>query len=254
MQQFFTDPSGIRDGRIYIEGQDVSHMKNVLRMRPGETVKVSDGMGKSYLCSIEGYEEGRAELKIEQVSRSDAELPSRIIRFQGLPKGDNMEMIVQKAVELGAYSIVPFAAKRSVAKLDEKKALKKQMRWQAIAKGAAEQSGRGIIPEVYAPVTYAEALHIAGTLDKLLIPYEQEEGRDRTAEVIRDLQPGQSVGVFIGPEGGFEEDEVRRAAETGAVPVTLGKRILRTETAGLAALSILMYHLEIGSHNLVVKE
>ena len=254
MQQFFTDPSGIRDGRIYIEGQDVSHMKNVLRMRPGETVKVSDGMGKSYLCSIEGYEEGRAELKIEQVSRSDAELPSRIILFQGLPKGDKMETIVQKAVELGAYSIVPFAAKRSVAKLDEKKAEKKQARWQLIAKGAAEQSGRGIIPEVYAPVTYAEALRIAGTLDKLLIPYEQEEGRDRTAEVIRDLQPGQSVGVFIGPEGGFEEDEVKQAAETGAVPVTLGKRILRTETAGLAALSILMYHLEIGSHNLVVKE
>ena len=254
MQQFFTDPSRIMDGRIYIEGQDLSHMKNVLRMRPGETVKVSDGAGKAYLCSIEGYEEGRAKLKIEQVSRSDAELPSRILLFQGLPKGGKMEMIVQKAVELGAYSVIPFAAKRSVAKLDEKKALKKQTRWQAIAQGAAEQSGRGIVPEVHIPVTYAEALRLAGELDILLIPYEQEEGRDRTAEVIGNLQPGQSVGVFIGPEGGFEEDEVKQAEEIGAVPVTLGKRILRTETAGLAALSILMYHLEIGSHNLVVKE
>ena len=254
MQQFFTDPSGIRDGRIYIEGQDVRHMKNVLRMRPGETVKVSNGMGKSYLCSIEGYEEGRAKLKIEQVFRCDVELPSRILLFQGLPKGDKMEMIIQKAVELGAYGVIPFAAKRSVAKLDEKKALKKQVRWQAMAKGAAEQSGRGIIPEVYSPVTYAEALRLAGELDILLIPYEQEEGRDRTAEVIGNLQPGQSVGVFIGPEGGFEEDEVKQAEKIGAVPVTLGKRILRTETAGLTALSILMYHLEIANHNLIVKE
>ena len=103
-------------------------------------------------------------------------------------------------------------------------------------------------------MTYAEALRLAGELDILLIPYEQEEGRDRTAEVIGNLQPGQSVGVFIGPEGGFEEDEVKQAEKIGAVPVTLGKRILRTETAGLTALSILMYHLEIANHNLIVKE
>ncbi|HJD47730.1 MAG TPA: 16S rRNA (uracil(1498)-N(3))-methyltransferase [Candidatus Mediterraneibacter norfolkensis] len=254
MQQFFTDPSLIEDGKIYIEGSDLSHMKNVLRMRQGEKVRVSDGAGKRYLCTVKGYNGNRAELQIEETCEEDTELPSRIVLFQGLPKGDKMELIVQKAVELGAVSVVPFAAKRSVAKLDEKKAAKKQARWQSIAKSAAEQSGRGIIPEVGSLLTFGEALKSAQDLDILLVPYELEEGMGRTAEVIGRIRPGQSVGIFIGPEGGFEKEEVDQAVETGAVPVTLGKRILRTETAGMAMLSILMYHLEIGSHNLIVKE
>ena len=254
MQQFFTDPSLIRDGNIYIEGTDLGHMKNVLRMRPGEKVRVSDGAGGLFLCSIAGYEENRAKLKIEDAVEENTELPSRVVLFQGLPKGDKMELIVQKAVELGAGCIVPFAAKRSVAKLDEKKAAKKQARWQTIAKSAAEQSGRGIIPEVKGLVSFAEALKYAQQLDIVLVPYELEEETDRTAEVISAIRPGQSVGIFIGPEGGFDKEEIGRASEAGAVPVTLGKRILRTETAGMAALSILMYHLEIGSHKLIVKE
>ena len=254
MQQFFTETSLIEDGKAYIEGADVSHMKNVLRMRPGEKVRVCDGAGKTYLCLIRGYEGDRAELQIEEVFEGNTELPSRIVLFQGLPKGDKMELIVQKAVELGACSIVPFAAKRSVAKLDEKKAGKKQARWQTIAKSAAEQSGRGIIPEVKRLISFREALQSARELDVLIVPYELEEGRDRTAEVIGSIRPGQSVGIFIGPEGGFEKEEIEQAVEAGAVPVTLGKRILRTETAGMAALSILMYHLEIGSHKLIVKE
>ena len=254
MQQFFTEPSLIRNGKIYIEGTDLGHMKNVLRMKPGEKVRVSDGTGKNYLCSIAGYEGSRAELQIEEMLEGNAELPSRIVLFQGLPKGDKMELIVQKAVELGACSIVPFAAKRSVAKLDEKKAAKKQTRWQTIAKSAAEQSGRGIIPEVKGLLSFGEALESAQKLDIVLVPYELEEETDRTAEVISRILPGQSVGIFIGPEGGFEKEEVERAVEAGAVPITLGKRILRTETAGMTALSILMYHLEIGSHNLIVKE
>ena len=175
---------------------------------------------------------------------SDTELPSRIILFHRLPKGDKMEWIVQKAVELGAYSIVPFAAKRSVVKLDEKKAAKKQARWQLIAKGAAEQSGRGIIPEVSAVQTFTEALRMAGELDVVLIPYELEEGMKETARVLENIECGQSVGIFIGPEGGFEEEEVECAKEAGAYAITLGKRILRTETAGLTTLSVLMYHLE----------
>lgn len=254
MQQFFSDPSLIKDGKVYIEGTDLGHMKNVLRMRPGEKVRVSDGAGKNYLCSITGYEGSRAELQIEEVLEVNTELPSRIVLFQGLPKGDKMELIVQKSVELGVGSVVPFAAKRSVTKLDEKKAAKKQERWQTIAKSAAEQSGRGIIPKVNGLLSFGEALHSARELDVLLVPYELEEGRDTTAEVIGSIRPGQSVGIFIGPEGGFEEEEIEQAVEAGAVPVTLGKRILRTETAGMAVLSILMYHLEIGSHNLIVKE
>lgn len=244
MQQFFAEPSWIRENKIYMQGADVNHIKNVLRMKPGEDVRVNDGRGKTYLCCISSYEEQTAVLDILKELDSDAELPSRIILFQGLPKGDKMEWIVQKAVELGAYSIVPFAAKRSVVKLDEKKAAKKRARWQLIAKGAAEQSGRGIIPEVSTVRTFAEALGMAGDLDVVLIPYELEEGMKETARVLENIECGQSVGIFIGPEGGFEEEEVERAKEAGAYAITLGKRILRTETAGLTTLSVLMYHLE----------
>ena len=244
MQQFFAEPSWIRENKIFMQGSDVNHIRNVLRMKPGEDVRVNDGRGKTYLCCISSYEEQTAVLDILKELDSDTELPSRIILFQGLPKGDKMEWIVQKAVELGAYSIVPFAAKRSVVKLDEKKAVKKQARWQLIAKGAAEQSGRGIIPEVSTVRTFAEALGMAGELDVVLIPYELEEGMKETVRILEEIAPGQSVGIFIGPEGGFEEEEVERAKAAGAHAVTLGKRILRTETAGLTALSILMYHLE----------
>lgn len=244
MQQFFAEPSWIRENKIFMQGSDVNHIRNVLRMKPGEDVRVNDGRGKTYLCCISSYEEQTAVLDILKKLDSDTELPSRIILFQGLPKGDKMEWIVQKAVELGAYSIVPFAAKRSVVKLDEKKAAKKRARWQLIAKGAAEQSGRGIIPEVSTVRTFAEALGMAGDLDVVLIPYELEEGMKETARVLENIECGQSVGIFIGPEGGFEEEEVERAKEAGAYAITLGKRILRTETAGLTTLSVLMYHLE----------
>lgn len=244
MQQFFAEPSWIRENKIFMQGSDVNHIRNVLRMKPGEDVRVNDGRGKTYLCCVSSYEEQTAVLDILKELDSDTELPSRIILFQGLPKGDKMEWIVQKAVELGAYSIVPFAAKRSVVKLDEKKAAKKRARWQLIAKGAAEQSGRGIIPEVSTVRTFAEALGMAGDLDVVLIPYELEEGMKETARVLENIECGQSVGIFIGPEGGFEEEEVERAKEAGAYAITLGKRILRTETAGLTTLSVLMYHLE----------
>lgn len=250
MQQFFADPSWFREGKIILEGPDVNHIKNVLRMRPGEDVRISDGSGKVYLCCVDDYEEGTAVLDILKELDSDTELPSEIVLFQGLPKGDKMDWIVQKAVELGVHAVVPFSAKRSVVKLDEKKAKKRQERWQAIAKGAAEQSGRSRIPEVRQVLTFAGALDAASDLDVVLIPYELEEGMEKTARIIGNIAPGQSVGVFIGPEGGFEETEVEQAEERGAEPITLGKRILRTETAGLTTLSILMYHLESRNHNL----
>ena len=244
MQHFFADRSAIQGNKICLEGPDLNHMKNVLRMKPGEDVQISDGEGVSYLCCIDGYEEDRAVLDILKMLENDTELPSRITLFQGLPKGDKMEWIVQKAVELGAYAVVPFAPQRSVVKQDEKKAGRKLSRWQAIAKGAAEQSGRGIVPQVHTVMTFEEALRAAGEMDVLMIPYELEEGMTETVRCIEKIGPGQSVGIFIGPEGGFEREEVERAKAAGAVPVSLGKRILRTETAGLTVLSILMYHLE----------
>lgn len=155
-----------------------------------------------------------------------------------------MELIVQKAVELGVYEIIPVSTKRAVVKLDAKKAGKKVERWNSIAEGGAKQSGRTVIPKVREVMTYKEALTYAKTLDIVLVPYELADGMNKTKEIIGRIEKGQSIGIFIGPEGGFEKEEVEQAMETGAEPITLGKRILRTETAGLTILSILMYHLE----------
>lgn len=244
MHHFFTDPSQVRDDKIFIEGTDVNHMKNVLRMRPKEQVQISDQSGWNYLCELEAFEEKQARFRILETQRSQNELKSRLYLFQGLPKSDKMELIIQKAVELGVYEVIPVATHRAVVKLDEKKAAKKIARWNAIAEGAAKQSGRDVIPTVKNVMTLGEALAYAADLDLLLMPYEDEEGMEKTRRVINGIRQGQSVGIFIGPEGGFEEAEVQKAQEKGAVPITLGRRILRTETAGLAVLSILMYHLE----------
>ncbi len=244
MQHFFVEPSQVCDGRIMIEGSDVNHMKNVLRMRIHEEVTVSDGNNRNYLCRVEGYEDKKAVLRIEEAREPDTELPSRIYLFQGLPKQDKMELVVQKAVELGAYQIIPVKTRRSVVRLDEKKAVRKWERWQEIAKSAAKQAGRAYIPEVKAVMSWQEALLYSESLDVVLLPYELAKGMEYTRTVFGAIRPGQSVGVYIGPEGGFEKEEVEEALEKGARAITLGRRILRTETAGLAALSILMYYLE----------
>lgn len=244
MQHFFVTPSQVGETDIYIEGSDVNHMKNVLRMRYKEELTVSDGNNLTYRCAVERYEEGRAVLKILERRQSDTELSSRIYLFQGLPKQDKMELIVQKAVELGVYRIIPVSTGRCVVRLDEKKAAKKTKRWQQIAESAAKQAGRGYIPEVAPVSSYQEALMQAEKLDVILIPYELERGMHETREIIEEIRPGQSVAVFIGPEGGFEKEEVEQALGYGARAVTLGRRILRTETAGLTVLSVLMFHLE----------
>lgn len=244
MQHFFVTTDQLRDGLITVTGSDVNHMRRVLRMKPGEELKVSDGDNHRYLCRIREYTEDAAILQILSEEEPDTELASEITLFQGLPKGEKMDWIVQKSVELGVSRIVPTAMKRCVVRLDEKKAAKKVSRWEEIARGAAKQSGRGKIPQVSAVQNFSGALHLAEGLDVILIPYELAEGMEDTRRVIGEIRPGQSVGIFIGPEGGFEKEEVQRAAEAGAREITLGKRILRTETAGLAALSILMYHLE----------
>ena len=244
MQHFFVDASQVSEETIRIEGTDVNHMKNVLRMRIGEKVTVSDGQGKEYLCQVRDFEEEQVQLKIVEMKVSDAELPSKIYLFQGLPKQEKMELIVQKCVELGIYAVVPVSMKRCVVKLDAKKGAKKVERWNTIAASAAKQSGRGIVPEVTSVKTYKEALEMAKDLDVVLVPYECAEGIDHTKKLIQSIKPGQSVGIFIGPEGGFDPDEIALACEMGGQVITLGKRILRTETAGLALLSVLMFQLE----------
>lgn len=244
MYHFFVGSDQVEGDRIVITGSDVNHIKNVLRMKEGEKVRISDGRSRDYQCALSVIGSERIEAEILTEEESDKELSSRIYLFQGLPKADKMELVIQKTVELGVYRIIPVAAKRCVVKLDKKKEASKIKRWNAIAESAAKQSGRTIIPEVEGVMSWTEALEYAKRLDINLIPYELAEGMPQTKQLIEQIEPGKSIGIFIGPEGGFDIGEVERAIEIGAHPITLGRRILRTETAGLATLSILMYHLE----------
>lgn len=246
MQRFFVEPHQIDEAahQIHIVGTDVNHISNVLRMKQGEEVWISDGGKKEYRCAIEAFSADEVLLHIIYAQEPDYELSSRIYLFQGLPKADKMELIIQKAVELGAYEIIPVETKRCVVKLDGKKAAKKVDRWQQIAESAAKQSKRMLIPNVHQVLSFKEALKYAESMDIRLIPYELAKGMQETKEILAAIEPGQSIGIFIGPEGGFEEKEVEAAISEGAKPITLGKRILRTETAGLAILSVLMFQLE----------
>lgn len=244
MYQFFVEKEQIFDTRIRIEGSDVNHIKNVLRMKPGEKIRVSSGDGADYFCAVAEIAEDFVDAVILEKDTAGTELPNRIVLFQGLPKGDKMELIIQKAVELGVSEIVPVAMKNCVVKLDAKKAASKTARWQSIAESAAKQCKRSIIPNVCAPVRYAQAVEMAEALDQRIVPYENERGMAATQETFESVRPGESVGIFIGPEGGFAPEEIAAVRDQMKL-ISLGKRILRTETAGLTALAILMYHLEI---------
>ena len=244
MYQFFVEPEQIDVAAksVIIRGTDVNHIKNVLRMRPGEEVAVSNGIdGKEYRCGILALEEDCVRLELRFIKEDGVELPAKIYLFQGLPKADKMEFIVQKLVELGAYRIVPVALKRSVVHLDEKKAKARQARWQSIAEAAAKQSKRRIVPEVGAVCTLKEALEQTKQMDLKLIPYELSEGMMRTRKLIESAAPGQEIGVFIGPEGGFEPFEAELARIMKLHICSMGPRIFRCETAPVAALSALMY-------------
>ncbi len=247
MHQFFVSPEQIHinDKSVMIAGTDVNHIRNVLRMKAGEEISVSNGQdGREYRCSIRSMEEDRIICELRFIKEDRVELPSRVYLFQALPKADKMELIVQKAVELGVYKIIPVAAKRCIVRLDERKAASKVQRWQGIAESAAKQSKRAVIPEVTNVSCFSEAVRMASVMDVRLIPYELAEDMSKTKERMGALAPGQEIAVFIGPEGGFEEAEVALALAGGLEPITLGKRILRTETAGLTVLSWIMYMLE----------
>ena len=248
MYHFFADSSQMLDNSRILEitGNDYNHIVNVLRMKEGEEISVStrDGDGKEYRYGIEKIEADRVICELRFIKEDGLELPSKIYLFQGLPKADKMELIVQKAVELSVYSVIPVAMKRCVVKLDEKKAASKVQRWQTISEAAAKQSKRRIIPQVQMPVSMQQAVKMASEMDVRLVPYELSEGMQHTKELISAVRPGQSVAVFIGPEGGFDDREIEMTREAGMEPITMGKRILRTETAGFTILSWLMYHLE----------
>ncbi len=245
MYQFFVEPGQIRGRQVVITGSDVNHIRNVLRMKPGEEIAVSNGIdGREYRCGIESFTEDGVVCSLRFIKEDGVELPSRVYLFQGLPKADKMELIIQKAVELGAYEIIPVAARRCVVKLDERKAAARLARWQGIAEAAAKQSKRGIIPNVHPVMCMRDAVGYARAMDVKLIPYELAEDMRHTKDIIGSVKAEDDIAVFIGPEGGFEQSEVQMAVEAGIEPVTLGRRILRTETAGITVLSWLMYHLE----------
>ncbi|MDO4976382.1 MAG: 16S rRNA (uracil(1498)-N(3))-methyltransferase [Eubacteriales bacterium] len=246
MFQFFIDADEIMEDGIHIKNpQSVNHIKNVLRMKPGEKIRLCcEAKEKEYTCSIISLDSEEIFAQIEDIDGESRELPCEITLYQGLPKGDKMELIIQKAVEIGASRIVPVATKRSVVKLDEKRAKKKVDRWNLIAESAAKQSKRNRIPQVTSIMTYAMAIEDAKDCSSVLIPYEDARGMSHTREVMESMKGQASIGIFIGPEGGFEDKEVEMVKEIGGHVITLGHRILRTETAGLTTLSILSYLLE----------
>ncbi len=244
MYNFFVDSDNRRGDRYVISGGDYNHIKNVLRMKPGDSFLVSDG-GKSSLCVIERIASDSLTALVTQDDYKNTELPVKIYLFQGLPKSDKMELIIQKAVELGAYEIIPTQMKRCVVRLEEKRKQSKTMRWQAISESAAKQSKRNIIPAVKTPVTFKEAAEYAKSLDLVLVPYENDRSMQSTAQSLNEIKKGMSVGIFIGPEGGFEREEIERIQSAGAKTVSLGERILRAETAAITAVGMCMLYAEM---------
>lgn len=244
MYNFFVKEQAGQDGCFRITGADYNHIRNVLRMQRGDRFLVSCG-GISYPCCLDSLEENAVAARIIGDARQSTELPIRLYLFQGLPKGDKLELIIQKAVELGVAEIIPVEMLRCVVKLDEKKKKSRQMRWQSIAESAAKQSKRNMIPEVSDVLSYQQALSMAGALDLFLLPYENENGMSATQAALEKIRPGMSVGILIGPEGGFDPGEVELACREGAITISLGKRILRAETAAITAVGMCMLRAEL---------
>ena len=241
MPKFFFHKNDISRGQVQLFGEDEKHIKTVLRAREGEEITLCDGEGMDYQCRIASLERG-VLLDILSKEICETEPKTKITLYQGLPKGDKMELIIQKCVELGVDRIVAVSTERAIVKLDKKEA-KKLERWQKIAEAAAKQSGRGKIPEIGQQVLkFKEAVAEAKELDGAIIPYEREQ-ETGIRQFVQKFK-GESVGVFIGPEGGFADEEIALAQENGITPITLGKRILRTETAGMTTAAILLYELD----------
>lgn len=244
MFHFFVSPDNITEKDITVTGSDVNHIKNVLRMKIGEKFIANDGNGGSYCCTVSEMYDDRIVAVIEEGQLMSNELPVNLVLFQGLPKADKMELIIQKGVELGVSEIYPIEMSRCVVKLDDKKKKSKTARWQSISESAAKQSGRTVIPEIHEPVPFSEALKTAEGFDLILVPYECADSMAALKEKIAQVTPGMTIGIFIGPEGGYEEKEIEKAKASGGEIVSLGKRILRTETASIAALAICMFNIE----------
>ncbi len=247
MPKFFVEPSKVSDSMITIDTDDVNHIMRVLRLKEGDVICVCDTRGYDYTAQISKAERAAIVCRIIEKVKSDSEPDIDVTLFQALPKASKMEYIIQKTTELGIKRIVPVMTARCVSKIDSAKdAEKKRERWQKIAVSAAKQSGRGIIPEIASPVTFSEAVRELEKCTTRFVPYECETDTDIRSVLVLNRHP-ETVGYMIGPEGGFDPLEIEEIKKRGIQTVTLGKRILRTETAGEAVLAMIMY--EIGDIN-----
>lgn len=246
MSRFFVDPTDIAEKYIYLTDKtDLHHMKKVLRLRVGDKVDISDGELWEYSTVIEEIGENEAVLLIEDKQKFAREPELAVTLYQGIPKGSKMEEIIQKSVELGVHDIVPVFMERTVV-VDKGNMGKKVQRWQKISDEAVKQCKRGIIPEVKTPIKFDEALEMLKSHDLVVFPYENEDGRTiKDCLKSAEEKKPKTVAVIIGPEGGFADSEAEKLAEIGADTVSLGKTILRTETAGPAAIAMIMYQLEL---------
>lgn len=248
MPKFFITQDQIEKDKITIVGQDVNHIKNVLRQKIGDEIVIcSNTTAQDYKCKIEKIEEEKILCKIKEKIENNSESNIKVTIFQGLPKADKMELVIQKSVELGAYDITPIEMKRCVVKLNEKDKTKKIERWQKIAEVAAKQSGRNQIPKINNIIPIKNICKFTDEYDLILVAYEKEENTT-LKQVLKEIKQEQKenfkIAVVIGPEGGIEEQEIEMLEQSGAKIITLGKRILRTETVALNMLSIILYELE----------
>ncbi len=241
MPKFFVDKNNIGEKNIEITGDDAKHISTVLRAKVDEEIIICDGYGTDYLCRLIGINKKQVLAEIIKKYENKNEPSLKITLYQGLPKGDKMELVIQKCIEIGVDRIIPVITDNTVVKIGEK-AEKKNFRWNKIAEAAAKQCGRGKIPHVDKILSFKEAVEASKTLDGAIIPYENEKQRN-IKEFVKSFR-GKSIGIFIGPEGGFSENEIKLCEENNISSVSLGKRILRTETAGLVTSVILLYELE----------
>lgn len=244
MPRFFVRTNQISNDNIDIIGEDVKHIKNVLRKQIGDKIEVcNQDTGDSYKCEIKNFSEDEIKTNIIEKLKNIQE-KVQVDIYQGLPKSDKMELIIQKSVELGANAIIPVNMKRCVVKIEGKDEAKKTDRWQKIAESAAKQCGRSFIPEVKNLINVKDICNLINEYDAIIVAYENEKDNTLKSELKKLNSENLKIGIVIGPEGGLEESDIKLLRENGARIVTLGNRILRTETVALNVLSIIMYEFE----------
>jgi len=242
MNRFFVDKNNIMEDTILINGEDVNHIKNVLRLKVEDEINICDGDSNEYRVTINNIEKNIVECKILERKISNTEPPLKIKLYQGLPKSTKMDLIIQKATEIGVSQIIPIITDRTVVKIeDRKKESKKLERWNRIAEEAAKQSRRGVIPQVKEVLSFKELLKVLHHDDAVLVPYENEK-KQGLKKVLSNIK-SKNISIIIGPEGGFSEWEINELEKINSIVVSLGPRILRTETAGFTAMTIILYEL-----------